>query len=189
MKQNNKNADQPAHADEDIILEAQTLRRLESIRKADENCDETITRLLDNAIENVPIEKILTDLLNRFDDAVNINVDLVSQYENPGKMIISVHTGEVGLEENINMFNGTEVRAVIESQAGEQFCLPFDVIATCDGPKTETLSTTPVYMTDSVVRADPITLDEGLNQLRAKIGKSSDELRELVYDHIERSSD
>lgn len=189
MKQNNKNADQPAHADEDIILEAQTLRRLESIRKADENCDKTITRLLDNAIENVPIEKILTDLLNRFDDAVNINVDLVSQYENPGKMIISVHTGEVGLEENINMFNGTEVRAVIESQAGEQFCLPFDVIATCDGPKRETLSTTPVYMTDSVFRVDPITLEEGLNQLRAKIGKSTDELQELVHDHIERSSD
>ena len=183
MNKKHEDADQSAHADDDIILEAETLRRLESIRKTDENADEAITRMLDNAVQKVPIEKLITDLLSRFEDAVNINVDPVPEHENPGMLIISVHTGNAGLEDNITLYEGKESRAVIESEAGEQFCLPFDVIATCDGPKRESIGTTPVYMSDSVVGAEPVALDDGLDQLRAKIGKPNDEIRALVYDH------
>jgi hypothetical protein len=185
MNQNNKNADHSAHADDDLILEAETLRRLESIRKADENADEAITRMLDNAVEKVPIETIMTDLLDRFEDVASINVNLSASSENPGMLLISVHTGDAGWEDNITFREGKESRAVIESKAGEQFCLPFDIIATCDGPKRESIGTTPIYMTDDVLGAEPVTLDEGLDQLRAKIGKSRDELRAMVYDHID----
>jgi hypothetical protein len=45
------------------------------------------------------------------------------------------------------------------------------------------MSTTPVYATDSIRGMEPVSLDEGLDQLRAKIGKPRDELRELVHDH------
>ncbi|WP_312908213.1 hypothetical protein [Natronosalvus caseinilyticus] len=183
MKQNKEGADRSVHADEDIVLEAQTLRRLESIRKDDENCDDVLTRLLDNAVQNVPIEEILRDLLSQFEDAVSIDVDLSSRYKNPGMLIISVHTGEVSFEENVSLYAGKESRAMIESKVGEQFYLPFDIIATCDGPKRETMSTTPVYATDSILGMEPVSLDEGLDQLRTKIGKPRDELRELVNDH------
>jgi hypothetical protein len=186
MNQNNKNADYSAHEDDDIVLEAETLRRLESIGKPDEDCDDAITRMLDNAVEKVPIENIMTDLLSRFEDAVNINVDPVPEHENPGMLIISVHTGNAGLEDNITFHEGKESHAVIESKAGEQFCLPFDVIATCDGPKRESIGTTPVYMSDNVRGAEPVTVDDGLDQLRAKIGKPNDEIRTLVYDHTDR---
>lgn len=179
MKQKKEDAE---HTDEDIAVEAQTLRRLASIQKDDESWDDTLTRVLDNAVENAPIENILTVLLCQFEDAVNVNVDMQPLCEKPGMMLISVHTGEVGWEEDITLYEGKEARAVIESQAGEQFCLPFEIIATCDGPKRETIGTTPVYMTDSVLGLEPITLDEGLDQLRMKVGKSNEELRELVYD-------
>lgn len=98
-------------------------------------------------------------------------------------LLISVHTGEVEFEEDVFLYEGEESRAVIESHAGEQFYLPFDIIATCDGPRRETMSTTPVYVTDSILGMEPVSLDEGLDQLRTKIGKPSDELRELVYDY------
>jgi hypothetical protein len=45
------------------------------------------------------------------------------------------------------------------------------------------MSTTPIYATDSILGTDSISIDEGLDQLRAKIGKSSEELRELVNDY------
>ncbi|WP_336134239.1 hypothetical protein [Natronomonas amylolytica] len=183
MKEETNHADQSAHADEDIVLEAQTLRRLNSIQKADESCDDVLTRLLDNAVKNVPIEEIMTDLLDQFEEAVSINVELPPQHPNPGKMFISVHTGNVGLEEYVSLYDGTESRAVIESNAGDQFCLLFDVIATCDGPKMETMSTTPIYATNSILGTDSISLDEGLDQLRSKIGKPSEELRDLVNDY------
>lgn len=179
MKQKKEDAE---HTDDDIVVEAQTLRRLDSIQKDDESFDETLTRVLDNAVENAPIENILTVLLCQFEDAVNVNVEMLPSCEKPGMMMISVHTGEVGWEEDVTLYEGKEARAVIESQAGEQFCLPFDIVATCDGPKRETIGTTPVYMTDSVLGLEPITLDEGLDQLRMKVGKSNEELREIVYD-------
>lgn len=179
MKQKKKDAE---HTDEDIVVEAQTLRRLASIQKDDESWDETLTRVLDNAVKNVPIKNILIFLHCKFENAVNINVDMLPQCEKPGMMMISVHTGEVGWEEDVTLYEGKEARAVIESQAGEQFCLPFDIIATCDGPKRETIGTTPVYMTDNVPGLESITLDEGLDQLRMKVGKSNEELRELIYD-------
>ncbi|WP_348609757.1 hypothetical protein [Halobaculum rarum] len=208
MQPNTEDADRFTYVDEEVVLDVQTLHRLISIRKEDDTWDTSITRLLDNAIQNVPIEEILRDLLNQFEDAVSINVvptpqyerplreirnqleDGVSisanptpQYEDPGRLIISVHTGEVSFEENVSLYAGTESCAMIESNTGEEFCLPFDIIATCDGPKSETMSTTPVYATDSILGMEPISLDEGLDQLRTKIGMPRDELRELDSDH------
>lgn len=132
---------------------------------------------------DVPIKTIMESLLCQYDETVSINVDLIPHYEDPQMMIISVHTGEAGWEDNVTLPADKEIRAEIGSQAGEQFSLPFDIIATCDGPKGETISTTPVYTTDSVLGLEPVTLDEGLDQLRTKIGKSNQELRELVSDH------
>lgn len=102
MKQNWNDAAQPAHADDNIVVEAQTLRRLESIRTPDESCDETLTRLLNNAVKNVPIEEIMADLLNQFENAVSISVDLVG--ENPGMLSITVHTGNVRVEEEVSLY-------------------------------------------------------------------------------------
>jgi len=181
MNQNNKNADRSAHTDNDLVVEAETLRRLASIQTVDESCDDVLTRLLDDAVQDVPMEEILRDLLSQFEEAVSIDVDLLPYSENPGEMIIMVHTGEASLEDAVSLYPGKESRAMIESNAGDQFCLPFDIVATCAGPRAETMSTTPVYATDNIRGMEPVSLDEGLDQLRTKIGMSSDELRELVH--------
>lgn len=134
----------------------------------------------DTSCVDVPIKTILETLLIQYNEAVSISLDLIHQSENPEMMIISVHTSEAGWEENATLPSDRELRAEIGSQAGEQFFVPFDIIATCDGPKRETIGTTPVYTTDSVLGLEPVTLDEGLDQLRMKIGKSTQELREQV---------
>lgn len=181
MKQRNEDSDQSAHAD--IVVEAQTLRRLDSIQEDGESFDATLNRVLDDAVKNVPLRNILIYLQNEFEGAVNINVDLIPPCENPGMMVITVHTGEVGGREDVTFCEGEESRAVVESQAGERFCLPLDIIATSDGPKRETIETTPVYMADTILGLEPITVDEGLEQLRRKIGKPSEEVRDLISDY------
>ena len=179
MKQNKND---PNHSDDDLTVEAETLRRLASIQKEDESCDDTLTRLLDDAVVDVPLKAVLTHLLNKFEDAVSIDVDMAGRVEEPGTLIISVHTPEVELEEDVTLYPGRETRAIVESQDGKAFHQPFDIIATCSGPKYETISTTPVYKSDDIYRTEPVTLDEGLEQLRAKIGKPADEVRDLVQE-------
>jgi len=181
MNENKEDAEKSAHADDDLVVEAETLRRLASIQKADESCDDVLTRLLDDAVQNVPVEDIMRELLSQFEDAVSISVDPTPPNEAPRKLLITVYTGEASFEEHVSLFPGKESRATIESNAGDEFCLPFHIVATCGGPKAETMSTTPVYATDSILGMDPVSLDEGLDQLRTKIGKPRDELRELVH--------
>jgi len=164
-----------------IEVEAQTLRRLESIRTPDESPDDTLNRLLDDAVKNVPIEEIMTDLLDQFEDAVSISVDM-EVGESPVRMDITVYTGSVDMEEGVNLYEGVESRAVIDAQSGDQFHLPFRIHATSSGPRRESVRTTPVYMTDNVLGLDAVTLEQGLNRLREKIGKSHEEVRELVHE-------
>jgi hypothetical protein len=182
MKDEKEDADQAAPAVTDV-LEAKTLRRIESIRKPDESFDGVLTRVLDNAVKNVSIEALLTNLLTQFEEAVSIDVDLSGHSDNVGKIYITVYTGKAELEEYVTLYEGVESRAVIESESGEEFRLPFSIAATCSGPQLETISTTPVYVTDNIRGMDPVSLDEGINRLRTKIGKPHEELQELVHDH------
>lgn len=162
-------------------IEPQTIRRLGVIQKETESCDDTITRLLDDAIEEVPIETILTDLLDRFDNVGGICVDETSWQKYHGMLTITVFTAEEPIESSVSLYEGQETRALIESKDGNQFSLQYDIVTSPYGPKYEMIGTTPVYAPESNQDSDGITIDEGVDRLRTKIDMSSSERRELLH--------
>lgn len=180
MKQNGNDASQPAQADDEIVVEEQTLRRLESIKTPGKSYNEILNRVLDDAIKNVPVKDLMTYLQVMFENAVGITVTLHGT-ENPRMSLITIYTDH-GMEKKVSLYEQREARLVIESQTGERHCLPFHVYTTSSGPKTESIDTTPIYMADNALGKEPVTLKQGLNRLQAKIGKPHDEVRELVHD-------
>ncbi len=64
---------------------------------------------------------------------------------------------------------------MIDIGGAEPLCLPYDVMATFDGPgHINGAKGTTVYKSDDVVGADPQQLDTGLTILRQKLAGAAD---------------
>lgn len=179
MEQPTNGAD-PSAPSGNIVVQEQTRRRLESIQKPEESPDDTLTRILNDAIEHIPLEELLEELLTQFEDAASISVDVVPEFENPSMLLISVHTGSAEFEETVSLYEGQETRADIETKDGDRYELPFDITATCTGPKSEMMTTTPVFVTDTILGMDAVSLEDGISRLRQKIGKTRNEIRQIL---------
>ena len=94
-------------------------------------------------------------------------------------MVIRVHTGEAeSLEEYPDIYNQGNEYARIETD-DETYVVFVRVMATFDGPGTfETMERTTLYMSDDTLGAEPVSLEEGLDRLQAKIGMDLQEFRE-----------
>jgi hypothetical protein len=172
MKQNKNDS---KHSDDNLAVEPNTLCRLMEVQMDNETPDDTLTRLLDDAIEHVPIETVLTDLLDEFENPAGVDVNMAVREGEPGLLLIIVYADRWGWEKHFTLYEGTEARAVIESEEGEEFHQPFDIRTAPAATMGKTPPTSPVYMADDIDGFDPLALEDGLDQLRAKVGKSPDE--------------
>lgn len=135
---------------------------------------------VENKSKALSIREIIGKLFNRFDHVASVCVDHPN-VEDPGLVFITVYTSEAGgFGEQISLYDSEEVLATIENAEEERFTLPFEIIATWDGPTSEMMERTPVYMSENVLGAKPISVDDGIAHLQAKLGKPRDEVRELV---------
>lgn len=168
-----------------VTIPTGLLNRLDSRRNEGETRIDVVERLLDETVVEVPIEDILTEALDHFDHVSGITVHLPFP-ERMSSLHVTVNTGDID-EHHVDgplHYSGRH-HASITNLDGERFVIPFTVVASVDGPSCmETIESTPVYVADSVVDADPLTLEDGLERLRRKVGKSFDEIREML--HTER---
>lgn len=161
------------------------IRRLDARRRNGEDRNDVIERLLDETIEEVPIETVIDDVFDHFDHVASIAVDH-TQPEEPSSVQITVYTGDIfgfeyGCDENVPLYSSGRSRVVIESSDGERFTVPFHLIATSTGPSPEMIERTPVYMSDNVLGAEPLSVEAGLDRLRSKLGKTTTEIRTMMY--------
>lgn len=172
-----------------IRIDDSTAARLETRRKDDESVDALIQRLLDETAEEVALESLLNHILDHYDHVAGIRVDHPTS-EDPSYIHIKVFTGDVREHRDewefirtSAQFDAATTHVVIEDEEGDvSHTLPFQVFADPDGPTGETIGMTPVYVADDVVGSEPLSLEAGLARLRAKIGKSADEIRAEMED-------
>lgn len=156
------------------------MSRLDSRRHDGEDRNDVIRRLLDETIEEVSIETVVGDIFEYFDHVACIDV-AIKRPERPTSLRFTVFTGDVyGYEEDVSLHDSGRKRVAVETSDGERFVVPFFIVATSDGPSYETISRTPLYYSDNIVGTDPMDVDEGLDRLRSKLGKSVDEIREML---------
>ena len=156
-------------------------RRLDARRRDGEDRNDVIERLLNETIEEVPIETVIDDVVDHFDHVASIAVNH-TQPEEPNSLQITVYTGDVfGYDENVPLYSSGRSRVVTKASNGERFTVPFFITATSDGPSPEMIERTPVYMSDNVLGADPLSVEDGLDRLRSKLGKTTTEIRTMMY--------
>ena len=160
----------------------QLILRINDRRHEGESRNDVIRRLLDETIEEVPIETVVKDVFNYFGHVASIAVDHVPP-EEPTLIQITVYTGDVyDFVEDVPIHGSGRKRVVIETNDEDRFVVPFFIIATSDGPSGEMLERTPIYYSDSVLGAEPLPIAKGLERLRSKLGKSPQEIRAIMDD-------
>ncbi len=174
-----------------IKASERTKRRLDRRTRmgVDNSYDDVINRLLDATMEMVSIEEVIDAITDFYDDIAMIKADTLPSCENPSKVIITVHTGEAGsLEDHPPIFNQGNEYVKIKTD-DETYVAFVRVMATFDGPGTlETSERTTLYMNDNVLGGEPVSIDEGLERLRTKLGMDHEEIREWNREREEQSN-
>jgi hypothetical protein len=116
--------------------------------------------------EQIDIESLMEQITDRFDNIAEIHVGHPPSLT---QLIISVHTDEAeSLEQYIDPANADEV--TIDTDEAEPLSIPFDIIATFDGPgHIQGSKGTTVYVSENVVGAESRELETGLSMLRQKL--------------------
>ncbi|WP_133412276.1 hypothetical protein [Natrarchaeobaculum sulfurireducens] len=162
-------------------LTEQTLERLEARRTVTEDYDDVVNRLLDATVVEHSIETIIHDLVDHFEGYVAGIAVGHSCVENPGLLTITAYTADAnGYEDLVSLYESEVVRAVIETADGNEINARVNIIATCSGPQSEMMGTTPVYIAENVIGLEPVEIDDGLERLREKIGQPYDEVRKMM---------
>ncbi len=75
----------------------------------------------------------------------------------------------------------TVTEAVIDVNDGDPVSILYDIHSSSDDPAaTETANITPVYRSDEIEYAEAITVEDGLDRLRWKLGKTRDEIQSAL---------
>ncbi len=119
--------------------------------------------------KQIGIESIIDDLFDRFGYIAEVYVAHLPSASEVAQLHITVHTGEAeSFEEYLDLTTADEV--TIDTGQAEPLSLPFDVMATVDGPgHIQGSEGTTVYMSDNVMGAESRELDAGLSMLRQKV--------------------
>jgi len=136
--------------------------------------------------KQIAIESLLEQINDQFDYIAEIYVAHLPLAPNVSDLHITVHTGEAeSFEEYIEITSAEEV--MVDIGENKSVSLPFDVMATCDGPgHIHGSEGTAVYMADNVIGAKSRELDTGLSILRKKLAgvcPSCEESVETIISH------
>jgi hypothetical protein len=166
-------------ADDSTTLRTTKERLAElSYRSKDrESYDDTIARLLQETEKIVSLEEAINACFEQFDNVASVRVShprLVSEDDLSG-LVITIYTGEAESFEHSFEPLSVDHKVVINYGNGDQSRpLSYECFATFDGPQTmDNREQTVVYMDDSVLNAEPLSLDEGLEKLRTKLSDQS----------------
>lgn len=129
------------------------------------------------------IEAILDEIEKSVDGIAAITLSHPLPNEEMHPMQIFVHTDDRMKPMLDPLQHATVTEAVIDINDGDQVVIPYDVhISTDDPAVTETVNITPVYRSDDVEHTDPITVEDGLDRLRWKLGKTRDEIQSTLQE-------
>jgi hypothetical protein len=119
--------------------------------------------------KQINIESLIDKLFDRFDHIAEIYVAHMPSVSEVSQLHITVHTGEAeSLEQYLDLTTADEI--TIDTGEAEPLALPFEVMATVDGPgHIESVGGTTVYMSDNVMGAESREVDTGLSVLRQKV--------------------
>jgi hypothetical protein len=130
-----------------------------------------------------PIEAVIDEIEKSFDGIAAITLRHPLPKEEMHSMQIIVHTDDQGTPRLDPMQHVTVTEAVIDIKDGDQVGIPYDIHSSSDNPAaTETSNITPVYQSDDVGNAEPITVEDGLDRLRWKLGKTRDEIQSTLQE-------
>lgn len=94
-----------------------------------------------------------------------------------------VHTDDLGAPRLDPMQHVTVTEAVIDVKNGDQVGILYDIHSSSDDTAaTETANITPVYRSDEIEYAEPITVEDGLDRLRWKLGKTRNEIQPALQE-------
>ena len=153
-------------------MNSELKRRLYRRATADEQTyEDVISRLLDETTAEVSLEEVIETAIEKYDDVASVCVDHHSPDEPPMQLRITVFTGEAkSFQDQVGVFDAKH-RVVIPADEEDVTTVPFEVVATFDGPRNmDGMEGTPVYMSEDVVGAEPLELDKGIRYLREKLG-------------------
>jgi len=129
-----------------------------------------------------PIQAVIDEINKTFDDiaAITLSHPLPKEDEmHPMQIIVYLSKSSPSMLDPMQHVAPTE--AVIDVNDGNQVGILYDIHVIMDEPAgTETVNVTPVYRSDEVGHADPITVEDGLERLRWKLGKTSDEIQSTL---------
>ena len=119
--------------------------------------------------EQLSLESLIKQINYQFEYVAEIYIAHLPSASEVSQLYITVHTDEAeSYEQSVNLSSADEV--TIDIGENKSVSLPFDVIATFDGPgHLQSGEGTTVYMDESVIGAEPRELDAGLTVLRQKL--------------------
>ncbi|MDG5760488.1 hypothetical protein QA600_14195 [Natronococcus sp. A-GB1] len=130
-----------------------------------------------------PIKAVIDEIEKSVDGIAAITLSHPLPKEEMHSMQIIVHTDDRSNPMLDPMQHMTVTEAVIDLKDGDQVGILYDIhIITDDPAATETVNITPVYRSDDVEYADPITVEDGLDRLRWKLGKTRDEIKSTLQE-------
>jgi hypothetical protein len=117
----------------------------------------------------IRIESLIKNIFERFENVSEVHVDHMSSASEVTHLHITVHTGEaMSLQQNLDLTTASEV--TVDMGEPESLSLPFEVMATFDGPgHIEGIVGTTIYRSDDIMGAESRDLKTGLSMLRQKL--------------------
>lgn len=133
--------------------------------------DDVINRLLKETANEVELQEVIQTAFEQFEHIACVTVAHLATYEEPTQLRISIHTGDVdGFEEYVDLYESRSLVHIERGNEEDDLKVPFDVIATCDGPQTlNSQEMTTIFMQDSVIGSEEIELVTGLDYLHDKL--------------------
>lgn len=138
--------------------------------------DDVINRLLKETANEVELDEVIRTAMDQFDYVACVSVAHLATYEEPTGIVIEIFTGDVDqFEETVDLYDSRYLINIKRDDGKDDLQVPFDVIATCDGPVTSnSAGQTTVFMHDNVIGAEEIELATGLEYLHDKLAKPDD---------------
>lgn len=125
-----------------------------------------------------PIDAIINEIKESIDRIAAITVMHPLPKDGMHSMEIFVHSEDYSLPTLDPLQDDTLTEAEINTKDGEQLGILYEIgVIPCDLAVTESAYITPVYRSDEAEHADSLTVEEGVDRLRWKLGKTKEELQ------------
>ena len=131
------------------------------------------------------LEQVVNQLIDKFEDVAGIHINHPNLSYSGTELHIKIFTGDIeGTHEYLDIPSSGKV--TVEAVTEESVTFSASVLATIDGPGgIQRTSGTTVYMADSVLGAQPRSVETGLSMVRHKVagqcphcGAAPDDLKE-----------